>query len=92
MGAAALLACERRGGDEAGNQAEVAQLDISQTLAIAVLALIAVLPEYAVDLFLAFRAGQGDEAKRHLAVANMTGANRLLIGVGWAVVVELTGP
>ena len=67
--------------------AEVAQLDISQTLAIAVLALIAVLPEYAVDLFLAFRAGQGDEAKRHLAVANMTGANRLLIGVGWAVVV-----
>jgi cation:H+ antiporter len=67
--------------------AEVAQLDISQTLAIAVLALIAVLPEYAVDLFLAYRAGQGDEAKRHLAVANMTGANRLLIGVGWAAVV-----
>ncbi len=67
--------------------AEVAQLDISQTLAIAVLALIAVLPEYAVDLFLAFRAGQGDEEKRHLAIANMTGANRLLIGVGWAVVV-----
>jgi cation:H+ antiporter len=67
--------------------AEVAQLDISQTLAIAVLAFIAVLPEYAVDLFLAFRAGQGDEAKQHLAVANMTGANRLLIGVGWATVV-----
>ena len=67
--------------------AEVAQLDISQTLAIAVLALIAVLPEYAVDLFLAFRAGQGDEEARHLAVANMTGANRLLIGIGWAAVV-----
>jgi cation:H+ antiporter len=67
--------------------AEVAQLDISQTLAIAVLALIAVLPEYAVDLFLAYRAGQGDEEKRHLAIANMTGANRLLIGVGWAAVV-----
>jgi cation:H+ antiporter len=67
--------------------AEVAQLDISQTLAIAVLALIAVLPEYAVDLFLAFRAGQGDEEARHLAVANMTGANRLLIGIGWATVV-----
>jgi cation:H+ antiporter len=67
--------------------AEVAQLDISQTLAIAVLALIAVLPEYAVDLFLAFRAGQGEEDKLHFAVANMTGANRLLIGVGWAVVV-----
>jgi cation:H+ antiporter len=67
--------------------AEVAQLDISQTLAIAVLALIAVLPEYAVDLFLAYRAGQGDEEARHLAVANMTGANRLLIGIGWAAVV-----
>jgi cation:H+ antiporter len=67
--------------------AEVAQLDISQTLAIAVLAFIAVLPEYAVDLFLAYRAGQGDQAKHHYAIANMTGANRLLIGVGWAVVV-----
>jgi cation:H+ antiporter len=67
--------------------AEVAQLDISQTLAIAVLALIAVLPEYAVDLFLAFRAGQGEEDKLHYAVANMTGANRLLIGIGWATVV-----
>jgi cation:H+ antiporter len=67
--------------------AEVAQHDISQTLAIAVLAFIAVLPEYAVDLFLAFRAGQGDDRDRHLAVANMTGANRLLIGIGWATVV-----
>jgi cation:H+ antiporter len=67
--------------------AEVAQLDISQTLAIAVLAFIAVLPEYAVDLVLAFRAGQGDDRDRHLAVANMTGANRLLIGIGWATVV-----
>jgi cation:H+ antiporter len=67
--------------------AEVAQLDISQTLAIAVLALIAVLPEYAVDLVLAYRAGQGDELSRHLAVANMTGANRLLIGIGWSAVV-----
>jgi cation:H+ antiporter len=70
--------------------AEVAQLDISQTLAIAVLAFIAVLPEYAVDLFLAFRAGQGGpegERRLPLAIANMTGANRLLIGIGWAVVV-----
>ncbi len=76
--------------------AEVAQLDISQTLAIAVLALIAVLPEYAVDLFLAFRAGQDHaagvpptctECPHHYAIANMTGANRLLIGVGWAAVV-----
>lgn len=70
--------------------AEVAQLDISQTLAIAVLALIAVMPEYAVDLVLAFRAGQGGpegERRLPLAIANMTGANRLLIGIGWAAVV-----
>jgi cation:H+ antiporter len=77
MGAAFLLAWA----------AEVAQLDVSQTLAIAVLAIIAVLPEYAVDLVLAYRAGQGDEQARHFAVANMTGANRLLIGIGWATVV-----
>jgi cation:H+ antiporter len=68
--------------------AEVAQKDISQTLAIALLAFIAVLPEYAVDLVLAFCAGQGkDPDCVHLAVANMTGANRLLIGLGWAAVV-----
>jgi cation:H+ antiporter len=68
--------------------AEVAQKDISQTLAIALLALIAVLPEYAVDLYLAYCAGEGvDPECVHLAVANMTGANRLLIGIGWATVV-----
>ncbi|MGH8934991.1 MAG: hypothetical protein ACRDXD_01770 [Acidimicrobiia bacterium] len=67
--------------------AEVAQLDISQTLAIAALALIAVLPEYAVDLYLAYCAGRGEEGCVQLAVANMTGANRLLIGIGWAAVV-----
>lgn len=77
MGAAFLLAWA----------AEVAQKDISQTLAIAVLAFIAVLPEYAVDLYFAFCAGQGDEACVSRAVANMTGANRLLIGIGWAAVV-----
>jgi cation:H+ antiporter len=67
--------------------ADVAQLDVPRTLAIASLAIIVVLPEYAVDLFLAFRAGQGDVQKTHLAVANMTGSNRLLIGIGWAAVV-----
>src|SRR5262245_12535608 len=37
--------------------AEVAQLDVSAGLAIALLAFIAVLPEYAVDLVFAFKAG-----------------------------------
>lgn len=72
--------------------AEVAQKDISQTLAIALLAFIAVLPEYAVDLVLAYCAGQGNDPECvHLAVANMTGANRLLIGIGWATVVLIYG-
>ncbi len=38
--------------------AEVAQLEISQALALAALALIAVLPEYAVDLYFAWSAAQ----------------------------------
>ena len=81
--------------------AEVAQLDISAGLAIAVLAFIAVLPEYAVDMVFAWKGGQavaaygsschppgaGGEDACSLALANMTGANRLLIGIGWSLVV-----
>ena len=85
--------------------AEVAQLDISAGLAIAVLAFIAVLPEYAVDLVFAAKAGNAvqqfgaacgpasvpvDDRSCSLALANMTGANRLLIGVGWSMVVFIT--
>jgi cation:H+ antiporter len=66
--------------------AELAQLDIPQALAIALLALIAVLPEYAVDMYFAWQAGK-DPQYTSYAMANMTGANRLLIGVGWAAVV-----
>ena len=65
---------------------EVAQLDITRSLALAALALIAVLPEYAVDVYFAWRAGR-DPAYTAFATANMTGANRLLIGVGWATAV-----
>jgi cation:H+ antiporter len=81
--------------------AEVAQLDISAGLAIAVLAFIAVLPEYAVDFVFAWQGGNafeatgpacvpsggGTESPCSLALANMTGANRLLIGIGWSLVV-----
>src|SRR3990170_3609351 len=66
--------------------AELAQLDIPQALALALLALIAVLPEYAVDMYFAWMAGK-DPKYTAFATANMTGANRLLIGVGWAAVV-----
>lgn len=66
--------------------AEAAETDISGGLAIAVLALIAVLPEYAVDLYFAYSAGT-NPAHLSYAAANMTGSNRLLLGVGWSVVV-----
>src|SRR5579883_3459622 len=63
---------------------EAAQLDIPQALALLFLALVAVLPEYAVDVYFAWRAGT-DPAYTAFATANMTGGNRLLLGVGWAV-------
>jgi len=66
--------------------AEVAQVDIPQALALAFLALVAVLPEYAVDIYFAWSAGK-DPTYIAYATANMTGANRLLIGLGWASVV-----
>jgi cation:H+ antiporter len=83
--------------------AEAAQLDISAGLAIAILAHNAVLPEYAVDLVFAIKGGNDfqafgvacqpahlvgvEESNCSLALANMTGANRLLIGIGWSAVV-----
>ena len=66
--------------------AELAERDIPQAFAILVLALVSVLPEYAVDLHFAWAAGS-DPSMASFAVANMTGANRLLIGIGWAAVV-----
>jgi cation:H+ antiporter len=69
--------------------AEALQLDVSQGLALTVLALIAVLPEYAVDFTFAAKAGEDPEKFAPLALANMTGGNRLLIGVGWPLVVLL---
>jgi cation:H+ antiporter len=81
--------------------AEAAQLDVSASLAIGVLALIAVLPEYAVGFVFAWKGGnefeqygvdcQAPDAEGaspcSLVLANMTGANRLLIGVGWSMIV-----
>lgn len=63
---------------------DAAQSDISQALALAVVALVAVLPEYAVDMYFTWQAGKNPEGNyAHYAIANMTGANRLLIGVAW---------
>lgn len=69
--------------------AEVLQLDLSAGLALALLALIAVLPEYAVDFVFAWKAGDDPDAFAPLALANMSGGNQMLIGVGWPLVVLL---
>jgi len=66
--------------------AEAFQMDVSQAFALALLALIAVLPEYAVDAVFTWKSAT-DPAFASYPVANMTGANRLLIGFGWSAIV-----
>ena len=94
--------------------AETAEKDVPRGFAIAVLAVLAVAPEYAVDALYAWSAGSGGATTAHcsqlsaaaveagetglarachdanLAVANMTGANRILIGIGWAGIAVFT--
>lgn len=65
--------------------AEAVQVDISGGLAIALLAFIAVLPEYAVDLYFAYTAGSTPRYV-HYAAANLIGANQLVLGFGWPLV------
>jgi cation:H+ antiporter len=66
--------------------AEVAEVDIPPALALGLLSLVAVAPEYAVDIYFAWQGGK-DPSYIPYATANMTGGNRLLIGMGWALVV-----
>jgi cation:H+ antiporter len=76
--------------------AEAAQFLISQGLALAILAWLQTLPEFAVEAVIAWNAG-GDPptcfvgappagCHSHLAIANFTGAIRLLIGLGWPMI------
>lgn len=65
--------------------AEAAQFLISQGLALAILAWLQTLPEFAVEAVIAWDAGR-DPARAHLAIANLTGAIRLLIGLGWPMI------
>jgi len=76
--------------------AEAAQFLISQGLALAILAWLQTLPEFAVEAVIAWKAG-GDTAAcfvsspppgchSHLAIANFTGAIRLLVGLGWPMI------
>lgn len=65
--------------------AEAAEFLISQGLALAILALIQTLPEFAVEAVIAWKAGK-DPNMVHLAIANFTGSLRLLTGLGWPMI------
>ena len=65
--------------------AEAAQFLISQGLALAILAWLQTLPEFAVEAVIAWQAGK-DPSKTHLAIANFTGSLRLLVGLGWPMI------
>src|SRR5216684_6161044 len=65
--------------------AEAAQFLVSQGLALAILAWLQTLPEFAVEAVIAWQAGK-DPTKMHLAIANFTGSLRLLVGLGWPMI------
>ncbi len=65
--------------------AEAVQVDISGGLAIALLAFVAVLPEYTVSLYFSYTAGSRPEFE-HYAAANLLGANQIVLGLGWPLV------
>ena len=76
--------------------AEAAQFLISQGLALAILAWLQTLPEFAVEAVIAHAAGKDPTScfvaappagcHSHLAIANYTGAIRLLVGLGWPMI------
>ncbi len=65
--------------------AEAAQFLVSQGLALAILAWLQTLPEFAVEAVIAWEAGK-DVQKTHLVIANFTGSLRLLVGLGWPMI------
>lgn len=65
--------------------AECGQFFISQGLALAVLAWIQTIPEFAVEAVITLEAAR-DPAKLHLITANYTGSLRLFVGLGWPMV------
>src|SRR5213596_783465 len=65
--------------------AEAAQFLMSQGLALAILAWLQTLPEFAVEGVIAWEAGK-DPEKIHLVTANFTGSLRLLVGLGWPLI------
>ena len=65
--------------------AECGQFYISQGLALAVLAWVQTLPEFAIEAAIALEAAKNPE-QLHLVTANFTGSLRLFVGFGWPMV------
>lgn len=65
--------------------AECGQFHLSQGLALAILAWLQTLPEFAVEAVITYHAGK-DISQVHLVTANFTGSLRLFIGLGWPLV------
>ena len=61
--------------------AEAAEFSMSQGLAVAIVALLQVVPEFMVEAVIAWH------KDIDLMMANVTGANRLLMGVGWPLII-----
>ena len=68
--------------------AEAAQFSISQGLAVAVIALLQVVPEFMVEAVIAWQAGRN--GRLDLVFANASGSNRLLTGFGWPLIFLVT--
>ena len=64
---------------------EAAEVDLSGGLTVGLLAVITILPEYIVSVYFSYAAGS-DPSMAAYASANLTGANRLLLGFGWPAV------
>ena len=64
---------------------EVLQEYLPPNFVLALLAIINVLPEYVVDIYFTYMAAIKEEYT-HYAISNMTGANRMLIGLVWPLI------
>ncbi len=66
--------------------AEASEFSISQGLALAVVAVVQTIPEYFVEGTIAWNAGIDPANWLPVVIANFTGANRLLTGLGWPLI------
>ncbi len=66
--------------------AEASESSISRGLALAIVAIVQTIPEYFVEGTIAWKAGKDPGIWLHNVIANFTGANRLLTGFGWPLI------